>query len=78
MIPTIGRIVHFYQKVGSKHHGPFAAIVCKVSRDEDGRYALNLAVFDEDGDTHKNQNVPLREAFDGDYCTWPTLHKVPI
>ncbi len=70
--PTIGRVVWFYKAVaGQSHKGPLAAIVTKVHFDT----MVNLAVFNEDGVSHGETSVILKQdpqEFDPacNFCEW--------
>lgn len=69
--PTVGRIVHFYQKDVFE---PQAAIVTFVLNERQ----VNLCVFDRDGVPRAEQSVELVQPGDdlskaegGTYCVWP-------
>lgn len=71
--PTIGRVVWFYNRPGADQ--PCAAIVCYVHSDR----LVNLAVFDQNGDTHSYCSVYLvqegEEAPDEIYAEWMPYQK---
>jgi hypothetical protein len=73
IIPTVGRVLWFYQYVeGYQHKGPLAAIIaCVIKEDE-----VNLMVIGQDGNPRAQINVPLIQGHeDGavpgcDFCEW--------
>lgn len=69
--PTIGRVVWFHEPFKPDTlEQPRAAIVCYVHSDR----CVNLAVFDENGNTSGKTSVPLRQEGDvapsGEFCEW--------
>lgn len=77
--PVVGRHVHYVPAGHLPHEQPRAAIIAHVVTDA----CVNIATFDERGQTWPVLSVPLLQAGDeppagGGYCVWPHLAKVTL
>jgi hypothetical protein len=76
MKPSVGRIVHFYQKTSGvlEHDGPLAAIVTWAYDDDD--QPVNLTVF-TNGAARFEGMVSAKEFNDRRYWEWPPRDAAP-
>jgi hypothetical protein len=77
MKPSVGRIVHFYRKVGAarEYSGPFAAIVTRVYQEAD--QPVDLTIFDWGGVTRPERLVSTEEFNGQRYWVWPPRDAAP-
>ncbi len=76
--PTIGRVVHFFDENHAEGKQPKAALVAFIHNAS----TVNLAVFDEQGNSHGRQSMTLVDSYNEEqalpFASWPARAATPV